>query len=67
MKMKYLFIVAIFVMLSHNKLFSQTDSKAKVIAPPPSDATTGYTYDFNKAQALIIERITKPSAANADV
>lgn len=32
-----------------------------------SDAPTGFTYDFNKTQNLIIERITAPSKSNADV
>ncbi len=33
---------------------------------PPSDAPSGYTYDFNKAQDLILERISNPQKSNAD-
>ena len=32
-----------------------------------SDAASGFTYDFNKTMALIIERITAPAKSNADV
>ena len=32
---------------------------------PPSDAPSGYTYDFAKVQNLIIERVTAPSKSNA--
>ena len=32
----------------------------------PSDVSSGFTYDFNKAQSLIIERISKPDESNKD-
>lgn len=34
---------------------------------PPSDAPSGYTYDFDKTMALIIDRIVSPKKSNADV
>ena len=38
----------------------------KTVSPPPSDATTGFTYNFDKAKNLIIERLTKPEVSNED-
>jgi hypothetical protein len=47
-----------------NGMHAQSHAK-KTTAP--SDVNTGYTYDFIKARDLIIERVTKPNASNADV
>lgn len=40
-------------------------SGAKKVTPP-TDEPSGYTYDFNKVQDLIIQRITNPQKSNAD-
>lgn len=40
-------------------------SNAKQVTPP-SDALSGFTYDFNKVMTLITERIATPSTNNAE-
>lgn len=34
---------------------------------PPSDVSSGYTYDFDKTQSLILSRITNPDKSNSIV
>lgn len=46
-----------------NDLLAQTNT----VQSPPSDAPTGYTYDFDSAKKLIIERQIKPGQNNKDV
>lgn len=53
--------LALFVVASTN-----AQSNASKTTSPPSDASTGFTYDFNKVQDLIIERVTNPQKSNAD-
>lgn len=43
--------------------FAQSDKKS----PPPSDATIGFTYDFDKTNELIVERLSDPNTSNQDV
>jgi hypothetical protein len=45
---------------------AQAQNSAKT-TPPASDALSGFTYDYNKAMSLIIDRITTPNKNNADV
>jgi hypothetical protein len=60
-KLKALSILVIAIAFTQT-LTAQTASKSS----PPSDALAGFTYDFNKAQNLILERITSPNKTNAD-
>ncbi len=60
-KLSYVFVLFVFATC----LRAQDNSKS-LKNPPPSDAVTGYTYDFDKAQALIIERILDPKSSNID-
>lgn len=53
--------------LMHTTINAQTNSEKKATLLPPSDVSSGYTYDFDKAISLITERITNPSTSNADV
>ena len=64
-KMKIGFFGAVLFLFAVN-LQAQDNSKP-LKNPPPSDAVTGYTYDFDKTQSLIIERIITPKTTNADV
>ena len=62
--MNRVIIISIFLFLGLQfKCFSQHSKSNTVI---PSDAPTGYTYDFNKAQALIISRLSKPDLSNQE-
>lgn len=42
----------------------QTNIKAQNQTTPPSDAQTGYTYDFDLAKKIIIDRQLKPAKSN---
>jgi hypothetical protein len=65
--MKLLKTLALIVALfSANLAFSQTQ-KTAVKKTPPSDQPSGYTYDFDKTQHLILDRLNNPGAFNADV
>jgi hypothetical protein len=46
-------------------LNAQNTKEAKPVVA--SDVNAGYTYDFDKANKLIIERITNPNTTNTDV
>lgn len=61
MKKLTLIILTFFGVVINNDLKAQT-AKAAL----PSDVSTGYTYDFNSAQRIIIERQVKPSVQNQD-
>lgn len=61
---RILFLTALFILALQFPSFAQTNKKA---VTPPSDASSGYTYDFDKTNELIIERIANPSSANEDV
>lgn len=62
MKKLTLIIFAFFGVMIHTDLSAQTSKK-----PIPSDAVTGYVYEFDAAQKLIIERQVHPADQNADV
>jgi hypothetical protein len=51
-------------------LFSQTmnaQNKSGEKTTPPSDVSSGYTFDYNKTIDLIIEREITPQKSNEDV
>ncbi len=57
---KSIILSAALICTLHVSFFAQSNSP--VI--PPSEAPHGYTYDFDKVNAIIIERLVKPSSAN---
>jgi hypothetical protein len=59
LKISGLFLAFLF---STEMLNAQTTAKK---ASPPSDASSGYTYDFDKVMNLMTERITAPAKSNA--
>ena len=61
---RILFLTALFICALQFSSFAQTNKKA---VTPPSDAASGYTYDFDKTNDLIIARLSNPSSANEDV
>ncbi|MBA3680844.1 MAG: hypothetical protein H0W73_06715 [Bacteroidetes bacterium] len=61
---RILFLTVLFICALQFSSVAQTDKKA---VTPPSDASTGYTYDFDKTNDLIIERLSHPTSANDDV
>lgn len=62
MKKLTLIIFAFLGVMIHTDLSAQTNKKQI-----PSDAVTGYVYEFDAAQKLIIERQVNPTDQNADV
>jgi hypothetical protein len=59
------FAILFSAILGCSTSFAQT-AKAQTKTPMPSDAVSGYTYDFNLTSELILSRISKPSAVNQD-
>ncbi len=51
----------IFLFITFNKAQAQTNSSSSVA---PSDAVTGYTYDFDAAKKIIIEHQIQPNETN---
>lgn len=60
-EMKKLIALSVFLILS---LTFKAQNGKKM--PPPSDVTHGFTYDFDKANQLIIDRLMNPNAGNED-
>lgn len=56
------FLISVLFFAFQFSFFAQTKQKVSL----PSDASSGYTYDFDKANELIIERLTDPNKANED-
>ena len=63
MKRNLKFVGLLLAFFATTSLTSQTEKKQVL----PTDINTGYTYDFDKTQSLIIERLTNPQKSNADV
>jgi len=64
LKMKRsIFLTAVLICTLQFSFFAQTNKKA----PLPTDVPTGYTYDFDKTNELIIERLSSPNNSNEDV
>lgn len=63
-QLTFLFGIVLSVFFA-GKLSAQSSNTVPVVKP--SDVPHGYTYDFDKAQRLILERLVQPSTANADV
>lgn len=65
---KLSFIVTVLFLALHFNTQAQQNGKTTKSSSntPPSDAAYGYTYDFDKTQALIFNRLTAPSEANKD-
>lgn len=61
---RILLLTFLFICTLQFSSFAQTSKKA---VTPPSDAASGYTYDFDKTNDLIIERLSNPSSHNEDV
>jgi hypothetical protein len=57
-----IFLTLLLICTLQISFFAQTNKKANL----PSDATTGYTYDFDKANDLIIDRLSNPNNSNED-
>ena len=57
---KSVFITAALVCSLQISVFAQTNNEIM----PPSEAPHGFTYDFDKVNAIIIDRLVKPSSAN---
>jgi uncharacterized protein YjaZ len=58
-----IFLTSALVFALQFSFFAQTNKKVT----PPSDASTGFTYDFDKTNDLIIERLSNPNKSNEDV
>lgn len=52
-------------LIASTSVNAQTNSSKQT--SPPSDASSGFTYDFDKTRDLIIQRLTNPQKSNADV
>jgi hypothetical protein len=65
MKKSNLFLIA-FLFVCHLSYFSQENTKSNK-QTPPSDAPTGFIYDYDKTQNLIVDRLTNPNESNKDV
>lgn len=63
MKKAAFFAGVVLALFCTNNLNAQNN---KVVGTPPSDVPTGYTYDFEKAQRIIISRQVQPDNTNAD-
>ena len=59
--MKKVIALSVFLMLSLS--FKAQNNKQ---SPPPSDVSQGFTYDFDKVNQLIIDRLMNPNADNED-
>jgi len=57
---KSILITAFFICFIQVSLFAQTNTN--II--PPSEAVHGYTYDFDKVNNIIVERLINPSIIN---
>ena len=60
---RVLFLTAVLICSLQYSSVAQTSKKVT----PPSDAASGYTYDFDKTNDLIIERLLHPTTSNNDV
>jgi len=64
MKRSHLFLF-VFVLVCNISFFAQESKQVK--NTPPSDAPSGFTYDFDKTQNLIVDRLSNPNEFNKDV
>jgi hypothetical protein len=64
MKKSNLFLIA-FLFACHISFFAQQNKTAK--QTPPSDAPSGFTYDFDLTQNLIVDGLTNPNESNKEV
>ena len=60
---KAILLASVLICTMQSSIFAQTNTK--VIRP--SDVSSGYTYDFDKANELIIDRLLNPTKSNEDV
>ena len=60
--MKKLIAISVFFSIS---FFSQAQNNNKIKAP--SDIEHGFTFDFDKTNDLILDRLSNPNASNEDV
>lgn len=65
-KMKIKSFLFLAFMFFGSVIFGQTNSEKRK-PTPPSDAPSGYTYDFDKTIKLIMDRMTNPNEFNKDV
>lgn len=63
MKKNLKFVGFLLAFFATSTIAAQTEKKQT----PPTDVSTGFTYDFDKTQDLIIQRLTNPQKSNADV
>jgi len=61
---RILFLTAVLICILNFTAAAQTNKKQ---VTPPSDAPSGFTYDFDKTNELIIDRLSNPTVANEDV
>jgi hypothetical protein len=59
------FFIVFAAILAFNSSYGQSNNANT--NKPGSDAPTGYTYDWDLSQKLILDRISNPSEANQDV
>ncbi|MCE3228158.1 MAG: hypothetical protein K0S32_2709 [Bacteroidetes bacterium] len=64
MKKSNLFLLA-FLFLCNISIFAQQNKTTK--QTPPTDAPSGFTYDYDLTQNLIVDRLTNPNESNKDV
>ncbi|MDO9001102.1 MAG: hypothetical protein Q7W45_15160 [Bacteroidota bacterium] len=60
---KAILLSSIMIIATQFSSMAQTNKKKSA----PSDAATGYTYNFDKANELIFERLLNPNSSNMDV
>lgn len=62
--LKILLVLVSFFGYHHLSAQNTSGNKTSATTTLPSDKLTGYTYDFAKAQAVIIERQMQPNESN---
>lgn len=59
--------IALFLLLLAFSASSFSQNKESAKTTPPSDAPSGFTFDYQKTIEIIIERQVSPSKSNQDV
>lgn len=69
MKKSKFLITLFFVFAMQVSNFAQKNNQvapSKAVTTPPSDAITGYTYNYDKAKKIILDRVSNPNVSNQD-
>ena len=59
-------ILLIFIAVGFKFSMNAQNQKNLNQSSPPSDALSGYTYDFEKAKLRIVDRVSNPNVSNQD-